>query len=566
MKKEKWLIYTRVSTQAQSEKYGLDAQVSILTKLAKDRNYSYELLNEGAVSGETIYERPKMIELLNKVKTGAYKGCLLIELERLSRSERLGDWDTIKEAFVQGNAKIATPGSTLDPANIEDDFILDIGGVLSKREKRIILKRMMRGKAEKLKQGKSIGGTSIPFGYQANKETDDIEISPEEKKVYDTMAGWALKGEGIYTIAKNLNKVGIPTRYGRKGWKLKKKTVSNLWRASTVYKILKQEYYTGLKPLTFHFKKYHTEDVDLYLPALISPDKFWQLQNKLTGVENTFRKRGNSYFFLLKGLLRCGLCGRTMYGHGSPKKRKSGRSYVYKFYRCENRNPPPRGTNCRMESVSQAVIDQAVRSDLLDVVQNSGRLAAMLKETSEKSDTSLEPLRAKYEDLSKSISSKDEEEKRIVKAYRQGIISIEELEEQKRQILKEKTELTREAGKADTEIKAFLFQQGRQKSLQDYVKETWGKVQDFTPEEFFEFCHNCLDSVILGYNRKTKEHSIDINFAIPVLSAQHATLKKGGFGNFSSGDDEDSQCAWADPIRQGPHRHTAFSEPPPYCL
>ena len=129
MKKEKWLIYTRVSTQAQSERYGLDAQVSILTKLAKDRNLTFELLNEGAVSGETIYERPKMIELLNKVKTGTYKGCLIIELERLSRSERLGDWDTIKEAFVQGNAKIATPSSTLDPANIDDDFILDIGGV-----------------------------------------------------------------------------------------------------------------------------------------------------------------------------------------------------------------------------------------------------------------------------------------------------------------------------------------------------------------------------------------------------------------------------------------------------
>lgn len=134
-KKKKWLIYTRVSTVGQTEKYGLQAQINILTKLAKERKWDYELLNEGGVSGETIVERPKMIELLNKIKTRKYEGCLIIEEERLSRSQRLGEWDIIKEAFREGNAKIATPSRILDPENIEDDFLIDIGGVLSKREK-----------------------------------------------------------------------------------------------------------------------------------------------------------------------------------------------------------------------------------------------------------------------------------------------------------------------------------------------------------------------------------------------------------------------------------------------
>lgn len=117
--------------------------------------WDYELLDEGPVSGETIYERPQMIDLLEKVKTGEYEGCLIIEEERLSRSQRLGDWDDIKEAFRQGKAKIATPSKVLDPENIDDDFLIDLSGVLSKRDKRIILKRMTRGKAEKLKQGKN---------------------------------------------------------------------------------------------------------------------------------------------------------------------------------------------------------------------------------------------------------------------------------------------------------------------------------------------------------------------------------------------------------------------------
>ena len=61
---KKWLIYTRVSTKGQEERYGLDAQKNILTDYAKKMGWDYELLDEGAVSGETIYERPKMIELL----------------------------------------------------------------------------------------------------------------------------------------------------------------------------------------------------------------------------------------------------------------------------------------------------------------------------------------------------------------------------------------------------------------------------------------------------------------------------------------------------------------------
>lgn len=516
--RENWLIYTRVSTNAQKEKYGLDAQVNILTKLAKDRGYKFEVLNEGAVSGETIYERPKMVELLNRIKTGQYTGCMVIEIERLSRSERLGDWDTIKEAFVQGNAKIGTPNSILDPANIEDDFLLDIGGVLSKREKRTILKRMMRGKAEKLKQGKSIGGTNIPFGYQANKETDRIEINPEEKKVYDMMVDWALKGDGIYVICRKLNEMGIPTRYGKRGWKLNKKPVSNLWRASTIYKILKEEFYTGLKPMTFRFRKYHTEDVDFFFPALITPERYWQLQNKLTGAESNFRKRSNTYFYLLKGLMKCGLCGRTMYGHATAKERKSGGSYIFKFYRCENRNPAPKGTNCRMESVTQGLIEEAVKKEVFQVISKSEKLARLLKREDEKGDASLQSLNERLSDLEKLITGKDEEEKRVVTAYRQGILSLDELEEQKRQIQREKTEISREAGRVDAEIKNILLKQGRHKSLQAYIKDVWGLVQDFTPEELFEFLHVCIDRLILHWDQKAKRHLVDINFAIPLKS------------------------------------------------
>jgi len=556
-KKKKWLIYTRVSTVGQTEKYGLKAQINTLTRLAKDRGWDYELLDEGGVSGETIVERPKMIELLNKVKTGKYEGCFIIEEERLSRSERLGDWDIIKESFREGKAKIATPSRILDPENIDDDFILDIGGVLSKREKRVMLKRMMRGKAEKLKQGKSIGGTSTPFGYAPNKETHKIEPYPEEKQVYDMLVDWALQGLGIYVMAKKLNQMGIPTRYGRHGWKMGKKPTTNLWRASTIYKILKQECYTGLKPITYHFTKYHEEEVNLYLPPLITPEKFWEVQHKLTGIESTFRKRNNTYYFLLKGLLKCGLCGRTMYGHGSPKSRQDGRTYVYKFYRCENKNPPPRGTNCEMKSISQTQLEEGVWKEVTSIAENSEKLALLLKQDNDKPDKGLEPKKKKLESLQKLLQQKNEEEERLLTAYRKGVIQLDELEKQKKTLTREKTELSREANRLEAEIKNTLFEKIKIQSLKQYVKEVWAKFRDFTTEELFEFYHVIIESITLHYDQKKDRHGIDINFAIQLTSK----TGKGGtaFASSGSGDDKDSQRHGIDSTGKLPHRRQAFS-------
>jgi len=568
-KKRKWLIYTRVSTVGQTEKYGLDAQINTLTRIAEDRGWDYELLNEGGVSGETIYERPKMIDLLKKVKTGDYEGCLVIEEERLSRSKRLGEWDTIKEAFREGRAKIATPSRILDPENIDDDFMLDISGVLSKREKRVILKRMTRGKAEKLKQGKSIGGTSTPFGYRANKDTQLIEVYPEEKKVYDMLVDWALQGIGIYVMAKKLNEMGIPTRYGRHGWKMRKKPTTNLWRASTIYKILRQEYYTGLKPITFHFTKYHEEEVDLYLPSLITPEKFWQVQHKLVGVESSFRKKSNSYFFMLKGLLKCGLCGRTMYGHGSPKNRKDGHRYVYKFYRCENRNPPPKGTNCPMKSIGQTQIEDAIWKEVLSIAENSEKLALLLKEEDQQANSSINTTKPKLEKFQKLLQEKVEEEERLLTAYRQGVISLDELDKQRTIMNKEKTELTRQVNKLEAEMRSLLFEKGKTKIIKDYIQEVWSKIRDFTTEELFEFYHVCIESIILNYDQEKDRHSIDINFAIPILSQEKKGVSGGGgttFANFSRGDHQYPQRGGPHPPGYSPNHHPSLSITPSYHL
>ena len=100
--------------------------------------------------------------------------------------------------------------SVLDLENEDDDFMSDIQGIFSKRELRIIAKRVARGKYQKAKQGKlPLGGNNILYGYKLDKD-GKIVINPEEAKVVRNIFNW-LVNEGLssYKIADKLNSIGI---------------------------------------------------------------------------------------------------------------------------------------------------------------------------------------------------------------------------------------------------------------------------------------------------------------------------------------------------------------------
>jgi site-specific DNA recombinase len=219
---------------------------------------------------------------------------------------------------------------------------------------------------------------------------------------------------------------------------------------------------------------------------------------------------------------------------------------VYKFYRCENKNPPPRGTNCEMKSVSQTLIEDAVWKEVTSIAESSEKLVKLLKEDNEKSDKSTESKKPKLENLQRLIREKDEEEERLLTAYRKGVIALDELEKQKKNITKEKTELTREANRLEAEIKNALFEKGKTKSLKEYVKEVWSKMRDFTTEELFEFYHVVIESITLHYDKKKDKHGIDINFAIE-LKSQNKPGKGATFASFGSGNHKDPQRHGIDP-------------------
>lgn len=168
---------------------------------------------------------------------------------------------------------------------------------------------------------------SIPlYGYQRDGEgflTPDEETKGIVQRIYREY----LSGKGLAELARELNGEGIPSPkqhkinkgilHGDKEESFEGKTY--FWLPTTLRQILRNETYTGVllsgnyksgplgsgkRVLVPEEERIRIEDAH---PAIIDKDTFREVQEKMYT-----KKRGEEKQFLLKGLVRCGECGRFM--------------------------------------------------------------------------------------------------------------------------------------------------------------------------------------------------------------------------------------------------------------
>jgi hypothetical protein len=98
------------------------------------------------------------------------------------------------------NIAIATPNQRFNLKDEEDDFLSDLFGALSKREKRKILKRMERGRLEASRKGNCIVAGRPKFGYDYNHLTKRMEINPKEAEIVKRIFSGYLADEATIEV------------------------------------------------------------------------------------------------------------------------------------------------------------------------------------------------------------------------------------------------------------------------------------------------------------------------------------------------------------------------------
>lgn len=368
---KRYAIYLRKSrADMEAEKLGegetLARHKKILTELAARKGLYIGEIYQEIVSGETIEARPEIQRLISDCYAGKWAGILIVEVSRLSRGNQ-GDaqkiLDCLKYANRNNGVLVITPTKTYDVAhNHDDEEYMEFELFMSRREYKMIKRRMDRGREHAVVEGDYMGSYR-PYGYDILKTKTARTLIPNEdeapivKKIFE----WAVKDNlSARKIAERLDAMGVPTYSG-----------TPEWAGATIKTILTNPTYMGKvkwndrmqvktmvngelvvsRPRSNHTDKYMEYDGKHKKFALVDEETF-----KLAS-QRYYSDRTKANFKLqnpLAGLFRCKGCGHTM---------------VYQPYK--NTNAAPR--YCHRQSVKCGV-KSVIASDVMNALVHALKL------------------------------------------------------------------------------------------------------------------------------------------------------------------------------------------------
>ena len=316
---DKVAIYLRKSRDEDNEakEETLARHEKMLNDYCKRNKLNVVAIYKEVVSGESIANRPEMQRLLEDVNLGLYTGVVCIEIERLSRGNQI-DQCEILEVFKKSNTKIYTLQKIYDLSKEEiDEEFFEFSLFMSRREYKIIRRRMERGRAQAMKEGYYTGSIT-PYGYTKVKDGRGFVLVADPKEaeivrlIFEKYAG----GDGILTICRYLNDKGILTRKGCK------------WGNATLRQILTNPTHIGKINVIKRDDVYEGKH-----EGIIDVETFNTVQAILNSHETKVKGK-QALKNPLATILKCGICGRVM------RRCPNGRgSYVYRCitHGCKNR-------------------------------------------------------------------------------------------------------------------------------------------------------------------------------------------------------------------------------------
>jgi site-specific DNA recombinase len=341
------IIYARVSTEDQVEKYGLPSQLRACREYsaAHDLEVVEEISDEG-ISG-VILDRAGLSRLRDMARAKAVDVVVMLDADRLSRE--LAHLLVLRKEldplcrleFVTGNFEDSPNGR----------MFFGIRGVIAQYERELTRERTMRGKRERAKSGLRVGGR-VAMGYL--DEAGVLVIDEARAATVRQMFVWHDSGVSLCEITRRLRASGVSTWSGKPWW------------YTAVRAILSNEVYAGIG-------HWGAERIVIPVPPLVSRELWERVQARLANnpTPNVGRP---SVAYLLRGLLHCH-CGRKMYGELA----KSG-SRRYPWYRCQARNKALDRLPYCGGSASAAKIDEAAWSAISEAFTDAERLRAIARE------------------------------------------------------------------------------------------------------------------------------------------------------------------------------------------
>jgi site-specific DNA recombinase len=439
-------VYARVSTERQAERGTIGSQLDVLRAhvAAAGHELVAEYLDDGQ-SGARL-DRPGLDALRDAAEAGLFEAVFCLSPDRLARAY------AYQVLVLDELARLRVAVRFTDAPNLADDdpqakLLTQVQGVIAEYEKAKIAERYRRGKLFRARAGE-VTTWKASYGYRRIARTAStpghLEIYEPEAVVVRRIFTDYLAGNTIREICRRLNADSVPSPNGKA-----------TWAHSTICRLLRNEAYIGriyynrtetvLDPRptrrSRQVPRAREEWIPIACPRIIADEQFEAAGRVSHDNSKWSPRRAEPGAWLLKGLVRCGVCAVGTNCH----KMRGRNGTWHRYYYCRNHDPLRAGgeehrcpeRNIRADALDTFVFDQ-VRIALTDPdLLLAGEQAIAV--TRAVPDDEL--LAAELTRLDRKLDAAAAERRRLVDLYQAGLIELPDLQRRASEIATRQREL-----------------------------------------------------------------------------------------------------------------------------
>lgn len=432
------VAYLRVSTEAQTEKYGLDMQKQkILDYCERNGVIIDRWYVDGGYSGSKL-DRPEIQKLLDDAENSLIKTVYIYKLDRLSR-DTADTLELMYRILPKYGVKVISMTEEIRTDNPMDKVMLTMNAAMNQYEREVIRMRMSAGMIERVKKGYWMGGGRVPWGYYYDRNDGILHVNEEQAEQVRNAYTLYLEGYSCERIADIL---------GFKGERI----VSNILRRKSNVGLIeyKGKVYKGLHE------------------PIVDKKTFYDTQ-KMIERRSTNSHVANNH--ILTGLCYCGICGARMRYHKWDGNHRlicysqiKGKEYMQKDRDCKNK----------------VVVAKKVESEIEEC----------FKKFALKIDVEDEKEEVKAELLEKAIKAANAKIKKMYDMYfeRQSENLLEMISEEERKLKEIENELLNETRPKKEGISVEKIDQIR------HIADVW---EDIGTKDKNRILKECVDKIII---------------------------------------------------------------------
>ncbi len=400
-------IYTRKSTEEglDQEFNSLDAQrAAVEAFVQSQRGEGWLALqdhyDDGGFTGANI-ERPAFQRLMKEVAAGRVDVVAVYKIDRLSRS--LLDFVRIMQSFTDHGVTFVSVTQQFNTTTSMGRLTMNLLASFAEFEREVISERTRDKIAATRRKGHYTGGRPI-LGFDVVEKK--LVVNPAEAAEVRVMFGIYLEKKTLAGTVAELRRRGIrqKLRTTRKG----QRQGGHPFDKTSLRHHLQNALYIGRVPFKGEtFQGIHERIID--------DETFDAVQHQLRQhAKSGGSSERNKWGVLLRGLLRCGVCGTAMTHHWTQKGARR-----HSYYVCE-KMLKGRAVACPGSRIAVAAIETAVVENIRGLGADASVLRATLQAAREAANAARPALEAERRRLEGKVAEHRNERGNLLAAIAEG--------------------------------------------------------------------------------------------------------------------------------------------------